>query len=116
VLRLVENTPLVHRQLGATALNLDEVHFKLTPTDLLGIVGTSATVWFVMRELPKEKNKYFKALGVGVMTFGLLGLFLALKHTLEKPKTIEKLIDEGKAEVKAPTPSPPPEWQDPNYI
>ena len=48
MLRLVENTPLVHRQLGATALNLDEVHFKLTPTDLLGIVGTSAPVWFVV--------------------------------------------------------------------
>ena len=89
-------------KLGTTITDLDRVKFKLTPTDILGLVGTSATVWFVLRELPKEKNKFFKGLGVFIMMAGITGVFLSLRHTLQNPKTIEKLVQEKKAEIKKP--------------
>jgi hypothetical protein len=90
------------RGLGRTVTDLDKIKFKLTPTDILGLVGTSATVWFVLRELPKEKNKFFKGLGIFIMLAGIAGVALSLRHTLQEPKTIAKLVSEKKAEIVSP--------------
>ena len=58
--------------LGNLGLDVDaaRIKFKLTPTALLGLVGTGATMWFVMREIPKEKNKFFQGVGVVALAFG----------------------------------------------
>ena len=87
--------------LGNLGLDIDasRIKFKLTPTALLGLVGTGATLWFVMREIPKEKNQFFQGVGVVALAFGAWGLYHAIKQSIDKPKSLVDLHKEKAIEV-----------------
>ena len=111
MIRVPENfvyDPLVPQHspnLGNLGVDVDaaRIKFKLTPTALLGLVGTGATMWFVMREIPKEKNMFFQGVGVVALAFGAWGLYHAIKQSIDEPKSLVDLHKEKAIEVVSAT-------------